>query len=73
MNYYDNEELREHIELLKEKIAVMERLEKESENVIRLQTEQIEILNRIIAYLENWLNNNAPTFDFNALEKFRSN
>lgn len=73
MNYYDNEELREMNQLLSNKIRALEKVIKTGENVISAQDKQIKILERIIKYLENWLHNNVPTFDFSQLEKYKQN
>lgn len=73
MNYYDNEELREQNQLLNDKIQALEKVIRAGENVIAAQDKQINTLNRIIKYLENWLFHNVPTFDFSQLEKFRHN
>ena len=59
--------------LLNENIEKLESVIRASESVIDAQDSNIKTLERIIKYLENWLHNNVPTFDFSQLEKYRQN
>lgn len=66
MDWNDNAQLREYIKALKKLIAAMQKCMDASDHLIAVQNNQIK-------YLEDWLNNNAPDFDFTELEKFRQN